>query len=136
MERESFVKNLRSILCTRIFDKELEYMAHKVRIYVFIRDIKLHNGKIQLIGLRVAGCIDLFRKQTELADIDYKMQLEKDGFIALILHNAIWTVLSSRLKHFNLTRADVDIGGKIHFMKVKRFFSHVKIYLPIDSIQK
>jgi hypothetical protein len=138
MNQETFIKKLKANLCGKIFDKEAEYLSNIVHMCIFIKDIKVLDGKINLVGVRISGVV-LYNGQlatkTELSEISYKLSLQKDGMISMILHNTMWNILTSRLKHFNLTRADVEVKD-FHFLTTKRFFNHVKVYIPLDSTKK
>jgi hypothetical protein len=135
MREDSFIKKLKINLCNKIFEKELDFLTTKIRVFVFVRDVKYENGIITLSGIRIAGVLHggVYPKPTEMSEVSYKLSLEKGGVTAIILHNALWTVLNSRLKHFNLIAEDVQLKGKAEYLSQKRFFKHTKIYMTLDS---
>lgn len=137
MHDETFIKKLRQTLCGKIISRELNSFTNIVQMYIFIQDINVSGGKINLEGVRIAGWV-LWHTgvKQELADISYKISLDKDGLHSLTIYNSLWQILGSRLKHFEIPKADVSIKGKMTFLKVKRFMHHVKAYMPLDSEKK
>jgi hypothetical protein len=135
MNTDSFVKKLRQSICGKIISRELNYYTNVIQLYIFIKDVRLEAGKVYLDGVRISGWIRWHGsvEKQELADIDYKLYLDKDGFTSLSIYTSLWTVLMSNLKHFDIQRANVVIKEKMNFLKTKRFFSHIKVYLPLDS---
>lgn len=124
-------KKLHQTLCGKILQKEIRFPAYKLKIYVFIRDLDIGKGKVKLKGLRISGTLEtiLTGDKTELSDIEYKQFIETDGIVTHMLAFSVWATVLSRLKHFGIERSETEMDQKLTYMKMKRFFHHMKRYI-------
>lgn len=126
-----FEKKLKESICNRVISKEISFSSNKVIYNLIINDIKRVGDKYHLYGLRSCGFIDFENdpeKRKEIADIEYKQTIDSTGNIVYYLYNSVWTVILSKLKHFGIGKEDVEIIGKIFYIKMKRFFKHSQLY--------
>lgn len=126
MFENSLIQKLNQVLCNRVLEKNLDFENYnRIQIWLFVKEIRVKKDKIYLDGIKTCGYVftggDV---KQEFRDIAYKMSMG-EGIIRFLIEHAIWSVIMSRLKHFNINKSDVEIG-RIDFLKIKRFLRHTQ----------
>jgi hypothetical protein len=132
---DSFLNFLNRSLCRRVFEKQVQFSTHKIHLWVYVKSVEWVKGRLTLQGVRVCGWMyygGVEANKKELADIEYKKYINK-SITTYYLLESVWTVLSTRLKHFNLNRGDVSVQDNIYFMKIRRFHAHTKRMMPLTD---
>lgn len=125
---KSLLSKLEETICNRIFEKIIDDPnSNKVHMSLCAGEIQFLDDKFIIDGIKIAGYIHFAGgSKQEMADVKYKMSYLGGAMIHQLIYNAIWIILMSRLKHFNIEKSQVIITEPIKIIKRKRFIHHTK----------